>query len=233
MRHAIGEKKMSRITGNFWRRGRMLALATGVGFGLVGVFVPGLTGAAPGDENPIIRVEQDWEMQLSEPVSDLDVPQFHTVMSPYASTNATYFQVTWNYREMPSFMSGGLQLQVWNGSESFAVRNVDSGSLSSDAESVAWTQSLYLEGSDLTFSVTNGRSSSWGEFGGESMTVRMASPVLSLNAYDTEVSAANSWITYGKNRVMLMVLRQVREYDANGLRSIDVTPRVIYHYSGE
>ena len=219
---------INRVSG----RRAMLALATGAGFGVLGLIVPGLVGAAPSGD-PILRVEEDWEITLTEPTSDLDVPQFHTVMSPYGSVNAAYFQVTWNYREQPDFTAGGLQLQVWNGDESFAVRNVDDGSLSSNAESVTWTQSLQIESPDLTFTVFNGHSSSWGYFGGESMTVRMPSPVMSLNSYSTDVSAANSWITYGHNRVVRMVLKEVRKFDQNGLREQITTPRVIYEHADD
>lgn len=211
--------------------GRRLGIASGVAFTSLACLTPTILGATeiePG--GGIIRVEEDWEIILLEPGDDLHVPQFHTVMSPYQSQNATYFQVSWNYREEPDFQPGGLQLQAWGGDDYFGGRDVDIGGLSRDAETVTWTQSLSVDLTDLTFAITNGHSSSWGSFGGESMTVRLPRAMHSLSGYSTNVSAQGSWITYGSNRVVRLQITEVRTYNEEGLVSRNSTPRVVYQY---
>ena len=67
---------------------------------------------APPDVLVIMRVEEDWEVVLNEPGSDVNAPQFHTVMSPFGDLDSLYAQITWNYRELPDFEAGGLQIQA-------------------------------------------------------------------------------------------------------------------------
>lgn len=43
-----------------------------------------------------MRIEEDWQLVLNDPRTAVTAPQFHTVMSPAASMNGLYFQVTWN-----------------------------------------------------------------------------------------------------------------------------------------
>ncbi|MFN0135337.1 MAG: hypothetical protein ACKVS9_04375 [Phycisphaerae bacterium] len=135
---------------------------------------------------------------------------------------------------MPEFSSGGLQLQVWNGENEFASRNAADGDLSHDAETVSWTSSISTNGAVVEFGIDNGFSSSWGSFGGDSMRVRTGRPVHSFPYYSTGVSAANSWVTYGTNRVVTLEITEVHFFDANGeLVRRDTMPRVIASMPGE
>jgi hypothetical protein len=216
---------------NSGRSRSRLCLLAASSFSLILAISPTMVGAATAG-TAILRIEEDWEIVLTDPVDDLQVPQFHTVMSPYAGQDSTYFQVSWNYRDEPDFQAGGLQLQVWSGEDHYASRDVDAGGLSSSAETVSWTQSLALDSNHLTFAVSNGHSSSWGDFGGESMTVRLNRAMHSLDNYSTDISAAGSWVTYGTNRVVRLQISAVRIYDENGLLSQSNSPRVIYQYEG-
>ena len=167
-------------------------------------------------------------MTLNEPDADMCAPQFHTVMSPFGDVESLYFQVTWNYREMPEFSSGGLQLQVWNGENEFANRDVGETDLSHDAETISWTSSISTDGSVVEFGIDNGFSSSWGAFGGDSMRVRTGRPVNHFPYYSTSVSAGNSWVTYGSNRVVSLQITEVRYFDDRGqLVRRDSAPRMI------
>lgn len=205
---------------------RQLAVAGAVAGGIA---LAGSFGFAPSDPPDALRIEEDWQLVLNEPRTEVSAPQFHTVMAPGTSMNGLYFQVTWNYRDLPDFAEGGLQMQVWNGESDFASREVGSDSLSNDAETVSWTARLSTDTAHVTFSIVNGHSSSWGSFGGESMTVRTAKPVANLNSYDAGTSAANSWITYGSNRVQRLVLLRTRKYDGAGnLIGEDNTQHVIF-----
>jgi len=194
----------------------------------------GTLSAFVADPVAVTRIEEDWELDVNEPASQSCSPQFHTVMSPYGSLNGLYFQVTWNYQELPDVTEGGLQLQVWGGAEDFASRDAGSGYLSNDAERVSWTAVLSTDSMHVTFGIENGYSASWGSFGGESMRVRTPRPIASLDTYSTDVTTANSWITYGSNRVNRLVLKAVRRYAADGtLLSQETQERVIFQYSDQ
>jgi hypothetical protein len=192
----------------------------------------GTTSARDSIPDPIARIEEDWELDVNEPASESCSPQFHTVMSPYASLNGLYFQVTWNYHELPEVVEGGLQLQVWGGDSDFATRDAGDGYLSNDAERVTWTAALSTDNSHVTFAIENGFSQSWGSFGGESMRVRTPRPLADLHSYNVDLTTASSWITYGSNRVNRLVLKEVRKYAEDGtLLSQDTQERVIYQTS--
>jgi hypothetical protein len=165
---------------------------------------------------------------LNEPEDALQAPQFHTVISPFGHIDWVYAQVTWNYRELPEFEPGGLQVQAWAGEECSLQKNFGYQELSSTAETVKWTQALETDGAVLTFEIVNGESVTWGAFGGTSLRIQGTAPVPVLNAYDTNVSVKNSLVSFGANRVKELVITQVRYYGAEGLLGVDANPRVVY-----
>lgn len=191
-------------------------------------------GALPADESapsePIIRVEEDWLLWVGEPSDATYSPQFHTVMSPVGDMDSFYFQVTWNYRELPDFVPGGFQVQSWNGETHLENQNVNSSELSRNAELITWTQVLETNGSQIGFSVINGRSITWGTFGHPETTIIHDGTLRNLNNYSPEASRANSWISFGENRVQKLVIRRVRYYTASGLVQTDDVSRVVYQY---
>lgn len=194
----------------------------------------GVAAAVPasGQESaePVVRVEEDWQLVLNEPNYGANSPQFHTLMSPGKDTESIYIQATWNYRELPAFQSGGLQLQGWFGDSCGIQRNPCTEQLSNSAETVTWTQSLETDrSSKIVFSIMNGQSTTWGTFGGDLHKITGYIRIPDLNAYSTSVSVQNSWITYGANRVDSLVITQVRRYGSGGLISVDTEPKVIYN----
>lgn len=187
-----------------------------------------------GETDPIIRVEEDWQLVLNEPQSLVSAPQFHTVMSPFASLNSYYAMVIWNYRETfeGDVMPGGLQIQDWNGEAQLGRNSVGTEPLSTTAETVTWTQRLTVNSLQYTYEIVNGHSQTWGNFGDDMRVCR--SPGWSdLSGYSTNVSVANSWITYGANRVDRLVITQVRRYRQSGAVIVDSTPRVLYEHHDE
>lgn len=180
------------------------------------------------ESEPILRIEQDWKLVLNEPDQSVNAPQFHTVMSPFGDLDSVYAQVTWNWRELPDFAPGGLQIQGWCGDECPLHKDFSSNELSTTAETLRWTQAIETDGTVLTFEVINGQSVTWGAFGGHSLQIRGTAPIAALNNYNTDVSAANSVITYGSNRVQSLVITEVRYYGANGLLGVDSVPTVVH-----
>lgn len=175
----------------------------------------------------VIRVEEDWVLVLNEPNDAVTAPQFHTVMSPIASTDSYFAQVTWNYRENPDFISGGMQLHGCDGENVVRRRIVAMGELSTAAETVTWTQALATDGALAYFEIFNGQSTTWGSFG-KDMRIDLDSYTSYLNDYTPEVSAENSTVTFGSNRVDSLTITQVRWYGASGLLAVDNTPRVVF-----
>lgn len=180
-----------------------------------------------GASEPVLRVEEDWQLVLNEPNEDADCPQFHTVMSPTNGVDGYYAQTLWNYREVPDYRSGGVQLRSWHDELLLRRRSVEYRTLSTTAETITWTQALEANDSELTFSITNGNSTTWGTFGRD-MVIDVPTGIVELNSYDPAVSAENSCITYGSNRVESLTITAVRYYGLTGLLYEDTAPRAVY-----
>lgn len=186
--------------------------------------------ADPVHEGPdVMRVEQDWEAVLNEPGSDVDAPQFHSVISPYADLDSYYLQISWNYREQYDFTPGGMQLQAWWGDYPAGSKSYRQDKLSTTAETITWTQSMQTDGSLLRMGIDRASSTTWGTFGGTDTTLTGMVGVQNLNGYSTSTSVVNSWITYGSNRVNLLRINEVRYYDCHGnLIWRDTTPKIVF-----
>jgi hypothetical protein len=201
--------------------------------GWVAGLVSSMTILAPAvwAQDPIIRVEEDWALLLNEPDNGVVAPQFHTVMSPVCNLDAHYALVTWNYRVDYSyegeFAPGGLQLQAWNGEDRLRRVSIGEAELSKAPEFITWTQRLDTNGVQLNFEIFEGEGASWGWFGDE-MRITSEAAYPNLDEYCTDTSAGNSWITFGSNRVDGLAIMQVRRYSANGLVSVDSTPRIVF-----
>jgi hypothetical protein len=184
--------------------------------------------AGASDGRNVYRVEEDWRLVLNEPGTEINAPQFHTVMSPTAYADEIYALVSWNYREVPEFSPGGLQLQGWAGDDCLDELSVGENSLSRDAETITWTQRLECSGGPMRFSIVNGRSQSWGMFGGWGITIALDAGVSSLMHYSPMVSKANSCVTFGSNRVNVLMITEVRRYYTDGTMSTDGTPVIVF-----
>lgn len=188
------------------------------------------TNTGSGD---VMRVEEDWEAVLNEPGANLSAPQFHTVMSPLGHTDSYHFQAVWNYRELPNYQNGGLQVLAWDGENEAGSKSFREDALSSAAETVSWTQVLKYSSGALTFRIKDGQSTTWSSFGGTE--ARLSGTVYieqNLNGYSPSVSVGKSWITYGSNRVSLLRIKAIRYYNVSGvLLQTDSAPKVVFPLS--
>ena len=126
-----------------------------------------------------------------------------------------------------------MQLQVWNGEETLTEQTSESNAvLDTEGETVTWTQKMLLVDGTLVFAVTDGVSTTWGNFGfgGENMFVTADSGLTNLNAYSTAVSVANSGAGDLANRVRKLVIKQVRTFTDTGEQTTDTTEKVIYNH---
>ena len=185
--------------------------------------------AAAQASSDVAKVEEDWELVLDEPSDGKNSPQLETVMSPFANANSIYGRLTWNYRELPDFQAGGLQMQAWNGSNIVLKKSFNGNQLSTVGETITWTQRLESSSSQLSWRVVNGSSTTWGPFGGYQMEIAGYTNITHLNAYSPNVSISNSGITYGANRVIRLRIKEIRKYRSDGtLISKDTTSKDVF-----
>ena len=107
--------------------------ASSLTIGLAALMVSATPAVWAAPAGTVIRVEEDWVLVLNQPNDMVTAPQFHTVMSPFGSLDAVFAQVTWNYRELPDFTAGGLQMQAWNGNSFIVERSFGSNKMSETA----------------------------------------------------------------------------------------------------
>ncbi len=210
------------------RRVSLTALVTAMAVGGLILLSPAL---AHGQSPEVVQVDEDWELVLAAPSTAKTAPQLETVMSPGPDVTAVFARTTWNYREQPDFIAGGMQLQAWSGDTFLTKTDFGSNDLSTVSETVSWTQSVTTDGSLLTLKIANGASTTWGAFGGSLLTLAGTVNLPNLNGYSTAVSVANSGITFGANRVMLLRIKEVRRYAAGEvLISKDTDPKIVYQH---
>jgi len=210
------------------RRNRRGLLGAG-GAALALVLIAATTGAGPVTGTAPDRIEEDWELVVGEP-SPVEVgPQVSACMAATTDVGASYAVFNLNYRDYPTFAAGGLQAQVWNGSQRTVNTSAQGGSvLSTAGETITWTQSMGIWNGVMTFRVKNGTSTTWGGFGYENdLAVAYSSSLPDLSGYRPEWSVAKSGVTWQANRVQSLRLVRVRYYSGSTLLSTDETPRSV------
>lgn len=180
----------------------------------------------------LVGIEEDWELIVASPDPNSTAPQVSCTISPLSHVDSIHAAFELNHQSQPEFTAGGLQLQVWNDEQPLGSRKFPNpGVLATDAEVVRWTQSLSLEGGVLTFAITDGTSTTWGNFGGQGyLTADLSTDLTSLNGYDPEISVRNSGVAYAGNRVMSLVLKRVRATLSTGEVLEDTTERVVHSH---
>lgn len=187
----------------------------------------GLSGMAWGQ---IVRVEEDWEMVVSQPDPDTDGPQITCIISPAGGTAGIHANFDINLRSLPHFAPGGLEMQLWYGEcPIYQSESHHTAVMSTPGEIVRWTQSMHVDGGLLVFEVLSGSSTTWGSFGGLShLRVMFPTAMDELSGYSPDASVANSGIGYAGNRVESLVLRRVRLITAQGEVHEDDMPRYVH-----
>jgi hypothetical protein len=181
----------------------------------------------------IIRVEEDWVLEVAVPDAGSNAPQVTCVFAPTADVDFGYAEFAVNHHSQPAYRAGGLQLLVWSGGQPIVVNNdPDGGVLSQNNERITWTQQLSI-GDDgvLTFAVNNGRSTTWNNFGDDGrLAVRTVGQITNLNDYRTDVSVKNSGIGFASNRVGVLKIVAVRYFADDGRTFVDESPHVVFEH---
>ena len=151
-------------------------------------------------------------------------------MSPTGHSNGQYVIFEINARSLPDFTPGGLQLQVYDGDDLIECKSGPSDALlSTESETITWTQRMSVNDGVLTFEIVSGSSDTWDAFGGQGyLKSNQSADGVSLVEYDPTVSMADSGVSFAANRVESLRLKSFRFYLSNGVVLVDQTPREVY-----
>jgi hypothetical protein len=176
------------------------------------------------------RIDEDWELTITQPDCLISAPQVGTVMTPFDDADNIYWAFALNHRVNSSFAAGGMELQLWYQGQLLGWYTLGSEVMSTMNEKVTWTQRLEIQGGKLRFAVVNGQSDTWGTFGqGESLHLDITTTLPDLNDYHPKVSIDNSGVMFAANRVGTLILKAVRGYDKDGtLVSEDTNPVTVF-----
>ncbi len=181
-------------------------------------------------QNPVVRIEEDWEMVVTDPDVNSNGPQVACSISPVGNLDTFHAIFELNHCSSPEFVNGGLYLNIWNGEQYVETRAFpDMQQMSTPGECVAWTQSLDIQSGQLVFEIVGGQSTTWGNFGGQgNLKATISTGTVSLDNYSPLVSAANSGVTFASNCVSLLVLRRIRVVRADGTVLTVVLDQVVH-----
>jgi hypothetical protein len=190
-----------------------------------------LGSAAEVKAQTIVRVEEDWRIEIDNPAANINLPQLTNVMAPKNNIDGAHCVFELNYRTLPEYRAGSMQLQCWFGEDSVNYRNSPRLELLSHAnEIITYTMRMDVGGGSANFEVRDGNSTSWGDFGGNGLLKSsIETGVADLANYSPETSRQFARIGFGSNRVKKFAITQVRYYAAGGvLVSTDTTERVVH-----
>ncbi len=166
----------------------------------------------------VVYIEEHWELTVGGPEIDRCAPQVSLVMSPTGDMDSHHFVFLLNHSTYPDFISGGLQMQHWDGDSMVTTVNSNhTDILSYDNETITWVQKLSLHNGNVLFDVDDGRSDTWGAFGdGDGLILWTGVAMNRLNNYRPAVSIGESGITFAGNRVSSLVLTKLVWKTADG-----------------
>jgi hypothetical protein len=192
------------------------------------------TSAAIDSTPVVVRVEEDWELTLNEPDPLTSSPQIGTQMNPSQSVSTNYAIFCLNYQEIPDFHEGGIEIQLWEGNWNTDVNASENVKFSNSGEAASWTQELSVDRNTLRYRIKDGRSQSFGNFGGDGFSVASSYGAFSnLNNYSVDSSVRNSGVMLGSNRVKSLRITQVRKYFSDETMTTDSTPKVVFEASND
>jgi len=195
-----------------------------------GVFVAFCLASTLTRAQDLVHVEEDWELVVGQPDSNTAGPQIACTMSPFGDINGTYFTLEVNHQSMPYWAPGGLTIHQWSGESLVQSMNRSNRAvMQTPDETVTWTQSLDVQGGNLTFQVKNGHSTTWGDFAKSNhFKLQSSSAPANLNEYTPDVSSGRSGVAFASNRVRSLKILRVRGTLSDGTTATDNSVRVVF-----
>jgi hypothetical protein len=179
----------------------------------------------------VVTVEEDWELVVNTPETYDNSPQVTCVIAP-VTLDQGYMALDLNYHTQPDYSPGGVQMHVWSPNTPMVVANsAATNMLQNQNETVTWTTRMRLNpGNWLRFHVLNGKSTTWGDFGGNGeLAITVSTSLTDLATYNSTVSLDNSGVPYASNLVTSLTLTAVRCYSASGaLLYENNTPQLVH-----
>jgi hypothetical protein len=174
----------------------------------------------------IVKIEQDWVLVVSSPSANRCSPQLFFQLYPDSGSDYRC-QFLVNYCDQPSFSAGGVQIQVWQNNTVLDGKdnNPNQAVLTAENETVSFTLTMEIVGSQLRFGAYNVSSTSWGDI--SRLAVSVPYDPNEFNNYLTSDTVAKSGILLGANRVTSLVLKEVRKTDRLGIVTVEL-PQVLY-----
>ncbi len=172
----------------------------------------------------VVRIEEEWALQVREPDLQLNSPQITTAMLPFGGSSSVIAYLDINHSSAPDYSPGGFQVRLESPSNSSSKRILGGTSLNRNSETIKWTQVLVKYQDQVSFGIVSGSSQTWGYFGGiESFTsCNVGNGNSSLDNYSPTDSLQNSGVIFGGNRVASLTLLRVRIYNSLG-QMVEVT----------
>lgn len=196
----------------------------------------GVTSGDPGSEPAgvpagVIRVEEDWKILVTDPSPATDSPQITVVFGPADPESKTHAVFEVNHSTQPSYLKGGMQLQCWWGEDLVEYRNQHHPSeLYVSNETVTFTTATEVRNNKIMMEVIQGKSESFGTFGGEVyLRTTISLSKANLDGFDPEFSLKHSRCGWGKNRVGNLSRTAIRYYDVNGALAFEEKTERILH----
>lgn len=210
---------------------RLLGLASSAPLALswLGAVRPALSDdASPADT---IRIEEDWYIRIGTPDPASDSPQITSVLAPSWTLTGKYAVFDMNCATQPGFVSGGVQLQLWEDDAITQSRsNTNWDSLNVVDEEIRYTSVMSIVDDKLVFEIINGTSQTWGEFGTGELKIAVDTWRTHLNGYSPDFTAENSRVGFASHRVRRFILERSRVFSSQGLQTTDNTSRVLHQY---
>jgi hypothetical protein len=177
----------------------------------------------------VVKVEEHWELVVAEPESGRGAPQVTVVLSPQGNLDGLYAAFELNHQSQPAYVGGGLQLQIWNVSDTpLATRTQKDGeTLTNSGETITWTHKMELQGGHITFDIDDGNSTSWGSFG-QGVFATVPTTLSNLNGYNPLVSVNGSGVGFASHRVTSLKLKKVKIHLSTGQVLVDDTVKVAF-----
>lgn len=182
---------------------------------------------------PIVRIEEDWTVEVGTPDPEKHAPQIIVVVSPTADLSSRHGLFELNHRTLPDYSAGGMQLQVWNGQTNLEKQSSPhTNVLSNVDEVVKFTMRMKVDNGLLQFEVVNGTSETWGVFGNQgNLKSTVSTGLTDLSGYRKSTSTTHSQIGFAKHRVKCLKRTAVRYYSASGLVHTDNQISIVHTHA--